>query len=177
MCRWAVWTRSESPDDLWWRSAVVYRLSRSFATPTGTASAIFPGSSGGWISAGLRGRRGLAVAGPTRPRRTTNGYDISDYIDIEPVGSATLADFDALLAAVHQRGMKLIMDLVVNHTSDEHPWFVESHRAPTNPKRDWYWWRPEPRPTGSRPSPLGLAARQQPTGEYTCTCSPASSPT
>jgi oligo-1,6-glucosidase len=47
-----------------------------------------------------------------------------------------------MLAAVHERGMKLVMDLVVNHTSDEHPWFVESRASKDNPKRDWYWWRP-----------------------------------
>jgi oligo-1,6-glucosidase len=73
-----------------------------------------------------------------------NGYDISDYHDIDPI-FGTLADFDELLAAVHERGMKLIMDLVVNHTSDEHPWFVESRSSRENPKRDWYWWR-EARP-------------------------------
>jgi oligo-1,6-glucosidase len=70
------------------------------------------------------------------------GYDISDYRAIDPV-FGTLVEFDALLAEVHARGMKLIMDLVVNHTSDEHPWFEES-RADTD-KRGWYWWRP-PRP-------------------------------
>jgi oligo-1,6-glucosidase len=73
-----------------------------------------------------------------------NGYDISDYRDIDPV-FGTLADFDELLAAVHERGMRLIMDLVVNHTSDEHPWFLESRSSRDNPKRDWYWWR-DPRP-------------------------------
>jgi oligo-1,6-glucosidase len=69
------------------------------------------------------------------------GYDISDYQDIDPT-FGTLADFDALLAAVHERGIKLVMDLVVNHTSDEHPWFVESRSGPDSAKRDWYWWRP-----------------------------------
>jgi len=73
-----------------------------------------------------------------------NGYDISDYQDIDPV-FGTLADFDELLAAIHDRSMKLLMDLVVNHTSDEHPWFVESRASRDNPKRDWYWWR-DPRP-------------------------------
>jgi oligo-1,6-glucosidase len=73
-----------------------------------------------------------------------NGYDISDYHDIDPV-FGTLADFDELLAALHDRGIKLMMDLVVNHTSDEHPWFVESRGSRHNPRRDWYWWR-DPRP-------------------------------
>ncbi|KAJ7486702.1 glycoside hydrolase family 13 protein [Mycena latifolia] len=69
------------------------------------------------------------------------GYDISDYRDIDP-RYGTLADWDNLLAGVHARGMKLMMDLVVNHTSDEHEWFLESKSSKTNPKRDWYIWRP-----------------------------------
>ena len=69
------------------------------------------------------------------------GYDISDYRDIDPT-FGSMEEFDALLAAVHERGMKLVMDLVVNHTSDEHPWFVESRASKDNPMRDWYWWRP-----------------------------------
>ena len=73
-----------------------------------------------------------------------NGYDISDYQDIDPL-FGTLADLDELIAALHARGMKLVMDLVVNHTSDEHPWFTESRSSRDNPKRDWYWWR-DPRP-------------------------------
>jgi oligo-1,6-glucosidase len=69
-----------------------------------------------------------------------NGYDISDYTDIDPL-FGTLADLDELIAALHARGMRLVMDLVVNHTSDEHPWFIESRSSRDNPKRDWYWWR------------------------------------
>ena len=69
-----------------------------------------------------------------------NGYDISDYNDIDPL-FGTLADLDELLAELHARDMKLVMDLVVNHTSDEHPWFIESRSSRDNPKRDWYWWR------------------------------------
>ncbi|MGY1811461.1 alpha-glucosidase [Blastococcus sp. SYSU D00820] len=73
-----------------------------------------------------------------------NGYDISDYTDIDPL-FGSLEVFDELVAALHGRGIKLLMDLVVNHTSDMHPWFVESRSGPASPKRDWYWWRP-PRP-------------------------------
>ncbi|MBB5172354.1 glycoside hydrolase family 13 protein [Texcoconibacillus texcoconensis] len=69
-----------------------------------------------------------------------NGYDISDYQDIlEDFG--TMEDFDELLDKMHQRGMRLIIDLVLNHTSDEHPWFIESRSSKDNPKRDWYIWR------------------------------------
>ena len=81
-----------------------------------------------------------------------NGYDISDYTDIDPL-FGTLADLDELVADLHARGMRLVMDLVVNHTSDEHPWFIESRSSRDNPKRDWYWWR-DPRP-GSTPGTPG----------------------
>jgi len=73
-----------------------------------------------------------------------NGYDISDYTDVDPL-FGTLADLDELITELHARGMRLVMDLVVNHTSDEHPWFVESRSSRDNAKRDWYWWR-DPRP-------------------------------
>ncbi|QRV75856.1 alpha-amylase [Ceratobasidium sp. AG-Ba] len=69
------------------------------------------------------------------------GYDISDYQDIDP-RYGTLEDWDALLKEVHEMGMKLIMDLVVNHTSDQHEWFKESRSSKSNAKRDWYIWRP-----------------------------------
>jgi len=79
-----------------------------------------------------------------------NGYDISDYQAImDEFG--TMDDFDRLLEGVHQRGMKLILDLVVNHTSDEHPWFIESKSSKDNPKRNWYIWK-DPKPDGSEPN-------------------------
>jgi oligo-1,6-glucosidase len=80
-----------------------------------------------------------------------NGYDISDYNDIDPL-FGTLADLDELIAELHARGMRLVMDLVVNHTSDEHPWFTESRSSRDNPKRDWYWWR-DARPGTTPPAP------------------------
>ncbi len=98
-----------------------------------------------------------------------NGYDISDYRDIDPL-FGSLADLDELIAQLHARGMKLIMDLVVNHTSHEHPWFRESRSSLTNPKRDWYWWRaPE---NGAEPNNWGAAfsgpawTLDETTGEY-----------
>lgn len=90
-----------------------------------------------------------------------NGYDVSDYQSIDPI-YGTLADLDRLIGACHERGMRLIMDLVVNHTSQEHPWFVESRRGRDNAKSDWYLWR-DPRPgttpgePGSEPNNWGSA--------------------
>ena len=71
-----------------------------------------------------------------------NGYDISDYRAIRPE-CGTMEDFDALLSEAHARGIKIVMDLVVNHTSDEHAWFVESRKSKDNPYRDYYIWKPE----------------------------------
>ena len=78
------------------------------------------------------------------------GYDVSDFCAVDPI-FGTLDDFDRLLAAVHARGLKLILDYVPNHTSDRHAWFVESRSARSSPKRDWYIWR-DPRPDGTPPS-------------------------
>ena len=70
-----------------------------------------------------------------------NGYDISNYQAImDEFG--TMEDFDRMLTAAHEHGIKLVMDLVVNHTSDEHPWFIESQKSVDNPYRDYYIWRP-----------------------------------
>jgi oligo-1,6-glucosidase len=127
----------------WWQSAVVYQIyPRSFADSNGDGIGDLPG-----ITSRLDYLAELGVdvlwLSPVYPSpHDDNGYDISDYQDIDPL-FGTLADFDRLLAEVHARGMRLIMDLVVNHTSDEHPWFRESRGGgPGGPKRDWYWWRP-----------------------------------
>ena len=129
-------------DRQWWKSAVVYQIyPRSFADSNGDGI----GDLGGITSkVDYLAELGVDVVwlSPVYPSPQDDaGYDISEYQDVEPV-FGSLADFDALLGAVHGRGMKLVMDLVVNHTSDEHPWFVESRSSADSPKRDWYWWRP-----------------------------------
>jgi alpha-glucosidase len=78
------------------------------------------------------------------------GYDVADYCGIDPI-FGTLADFDRLLNAVHERGLKLILDFVPNHTSEQHPWFLESRSSRHNPKRDWYLWR-DAAPNGGPPN-------------------------
>jgi oligo-1,6-glucosidase len=133
-------SETDAPD--WWKSAVVYQVyPRSFQDSDGDGI----GDLGGILSRLDHFERlGVDVIwlSPVyRSPHADNGYDISDYQDIDPV-FGTLAGFDELLAAVHARGMKLVMDLVVNHTSDEHPWFLESRSSRDSPQRDWYWWRP-----------------------------------
>lgn len=78
------------------------------------------------------------------------GYDVADYTDIEPI-FGTMQDFDDLLAAAHERGLKVILDWVPNHTSDQHEWFKASRSSRDNPKRDWYIWR-DPAPDGGPPN-------------------------
>ncbi|MFI5936389.1 alpha-glucosidase [Actinoplanes sp. NPDC051494] len=147
-------------DNPWWHSAVVYQIyPRSFADADGDGMGDLRG-----IIDHLDHIAGLGAdvvwLSPVYPSpQDDNGYDISDYQDIEPV-FGTLADFDELLAGVHERGMRLVMDLVVNHSSDEHQWFVESRSSKDSPKRDWYWWRParegmEPGTPGAEPTNWG----------------------
>jgi oligo-1,6-glucosidase len=126
----------------WWKTAVVYQIwPRSFSDGDGDGIGDLRG-----IASRLDYLAALGVdviwLSPIYPSPQDDaGYDISDYQGIEPT-FGSLAQFDALLEAIHDHGMKLVMDLVVNHTSDEHPWFVESRSSRDNPKRDWYWWRP-----------------------------------
>ncbi|MFD3483192.1 alpha-glucosidase [Streptomyces sp. NPDC058665] len=134
-------TDSPSPGP-WWKSAVVYQIyPRSFADSDGDGVGDLRGIISRLDHLAELGVDVLWLSPVYRSPQDDNGYDISDYQDIDP-SFGTLADFDDLLAAVHARSMKLVMDLVVNHTSDEHPWFTESRRGPDSPKRDWYWWRP-----------------------------------
>jgi oligo-1,6-glucosidase len=144
----------------WWASAVVYQVyPRSFQDSDGDGV--------GDLRGVLRRVDYLADLGVDvvwlspvyRSPQDDNGYDISDYQDIDPL-FGTLDDLDRLVAALHERGIKTIMDLVVNHTSDEHRWFAESRSSRENPRRDWYWWRPardgmKPGAAGAEPTNWG----------------------
>ena len=126
----------------WWTSSVVYQVyPRSFADSDGDGVGDLRG-----ITARLDYLHQLGIEvlwlSPIYPSpQDDNGYDISDYQDVDPL-FGSLADLDELIAQAHDRGIRVVMDLVVNHTSDEHPWFVESRSSADSPKRDWYWWRP-----------------------------------
>jgi oligo-1,6-glucosidase len=139
--------------DAWWKQAVVYQIyPRSFADSNGDGI----GDLGGVLQH-LDHLQELGVdvvwLSPIyRSPQADNGYDISDYQDIDPL-FGTLEQLDQVIAGLHERGMKLLMDLVVNHTSDEHAWFEASRSSRDDPKRDWYIWR-DPR-DGAEPNNWG----------------------
>jgi Alpha amylase, catalytic domain len=140
----------------WWQSGVIYQIyPRSFADANGDGVGDLRGILDhlGYLNDGTDDSLGVAAIWLSpfyRSPMADFGYDISDYTDVDPV-FGTLADFDDLLAGAHRRGLKLIVDWVPNHTSDQHPWFVESARSLDNAKRDWYVWR-DPAPDGGPPN-------------------------
>ncbi|MDQ0244180.1 oligo-1,6-glucosidase/alpha-glucosidase [Bacillus fengqiuensis] len=125
----------------WWKEAVAYQIyPRSFMDSNGDGIGDIQG-----VISKLDYLKGLGIdviwiCPIYQSPNDDNGYDISDYKDIMK-DFGTMADFDELLGEVHKRGMKLIMDLVINHTSDEHPWFIESRSSKDNLYRDYYVWR------------------------------------
>ncbi|HEY8336886.1 MAG TPA: alpha-amylase family glycosyl hydrolase [Tardiphaga sp.] len=136
---------------VWWQAGTIYQIyPRSFQDSNGDGIGDLTG-----IIARLPYLTRLGVdaiwLSPIFPSPMADfGYDISDYIGIDPI-FGTSADFDALVEAAHAHGLKLILDLVPNHTSDQHPWFIESRSSRDNPKRDWYIWR-DPTPDGTVPN-------------------------
>lgn len=128
----------------WWQTALFYQIyPRSFADGNGDGIGDFPG-----IIGKLDYLRDLGVdaiwLSPHFPSPNWDcGYDVSDYCDVAPE-YGTLADFRAFLDGAHARGIRVILDLVLNHTSDEHPWFLESKSSRDNPKADWYVWYDAP---------------------------------
>ncbi|MFY0663155.1 MAG: alpha-glucosidase [Natronospirillum sp.] len=135
-------TDTQSPSRAWWKEAVVYQIyPRSFMDSNGDGIGDLKG-----ITSKLDYLHDLGVnvlwLCPIFPSpNDDNGYDISDYQGIM-AEFGTMADFDELLAQAHARGIKILLDLVINHSSDEHAWFQESRSSKDNPKRDWYIWRP-----------------------------------
>ena len=135
----------------WWKEAVAYQVyPRSFNDSNNDGIGDLPG-----VIEKLDYLKDLGIdviwlSPMYQSPNDDNGYDISDYRAImDEFG--TMEDFDRLLKEVHHKGMRLILDLVVNHTSDEHPWFIESKSSKDNPKREWYIWK-DPKEDGSEPN-------------------------
>ena len=125
----------------WWKESVVYQIyPRSFCDSNGDGIGDLKGIQSKLDYLKELGINVIWMSPVYKSPNDDNGYDISDYQDIM-TEFGTMADFDDLLAAAHERGIRIVMDLVVNHTSDEHPWFIESRSSKENPKRDYYIWR------------------------------------
>ena len=140
-----------SPVVFWWQTGVIYQIyPRSFQDTNADGIGDLRG-----IERRLDYLASLGVdaiwISPIYPSPMADcGYDVADYCDVDSRFGA-LADFDRLIAEAHARGLKILLDFVPNHTSDRHPWFVESRASRDNPKRDWYIWR-DPAPDGGPPN-------------------------
>jgi len=160
---------TDSP--LWWQRGIIYQIyPRSFMDSNGDGVGDLPGIVGKLDYLASLGVDAIWLS-PIYPSPMADfGYDVADYTGIHPL-FGTLADFDMLLAESHARGLKVMLDFVPNHSSDEHPWFIESRSSRDNPKRDWYIWR-DPAPGGGPPNNWlsffggGAWEWDAPTGQY-----------
>lgn len=130
------------PSDVpWWQRSVVYQVyPRSFADTNGDGNGDLDGLSARLDYVAGLGVDALWLSPIYRSPMLDNGYDVSDYCDVDPL-FGDLQEFDRLLANAHTRGLRLLLDWVPNHTSDQHPWFIESRASRDSAKRDWYYWR------------------------------------
>ncbi|MFN7101656.1 MAG: alpha-amylase family glycosyl hydrolase, partial [Pseudorhizobium sp.] len=158
-------------DRKWWHTATVYQIyPRSFCDSDGDGVGDIPGIISRLDYLQSLGTTVIWLSPIFKSPMDDNGYDISDYQDIAPE-FGTLADFDRLVAEARKRGIGILLDLVVNHTSDEHPWFREARSSQDSPYRDYYIWR-TPSQEGGLPTDLdstfgGPAWTLDPaTGEY-----------
>jgi alpha-glucosidase len=140
-----------APEKVWWKRGIIYQVyPRSFQDTNGDGVGDLEG-----IRRRLDYLQWLQVdavwISPIYPSPMKDfGYDVADYCGIDPM-FGRLGDFERLIGEAHARGLKLILDFVPNHTSDRHPWFIESRASRNNPKRDWYIWR-DGKPDGSPPN-------------------------
>jgi alpha-glucosidase len=162
----------------WWRHGVIYQIyPRSFADADGDGVGDLAGITArlAHLNDGTPGSLGVDAVwlSPFYPSPMADfGYDVADYTGVDPV-FGTLDDFDRLVANAHAHGIRVVIDLVPNHSSDRHPWFLESRSSRDNPKRDWYVWA-DSRPDGGPPNnwmsafpPAGRAwTFDEPTGQW-----------
>ena len=142
---------SAAADSDWWRGAVIYQIyPRSFQDSNGDGIGDLLGISQRMEYIASLGVDGIWVSPFFTSPMKDFGYDVSDYCDVDPM-FGTLDDFDVLIASAHKHGLKVMIDLVLSHTSDQHPWFQESKQNRSNPKADWYVWA-DPKPDGTPPN-------------------------
>lgn len=144
-------TVSQKPAADWWRGAVIYQVyPRSFQDTTGDGIGDLKGVKERLGHIASLGVDAIWLSPFFKSPMADMGYDVSDYCDVDPM-FGTLADFDELLIAAHALGLKVIIDQVISHTSDQHPWFKESRASRDNDKADWFVWA-EPKKDGTAPN-------------------------
>ncbi|MEY8879702.1 MAG: alpha-glucosidase family protein [Leptothrix sp. (in: b-proteobacteria)] len=130
----------KAPNSEWWRSGVIYQIyPRSYADSNGDGIGDLPGITARLDHIARLGADALWLSPIFKSPMKDFGYDVSDYNDIDPM-FGTLADFKALVERAHALGLKVIIDQVLSHCSDQHPWFIESRSSRDNPKADWFVW-------------------------------------
>ena len=135
----------------WWREAVIYQVyPRSFQDSNGDGIGDLPGITKQLDYIASLGVDIVWISPFFKSPMKDFGYDVSDYCDVDPL-FGTLEDFDRLLARAHALGLKIMIDQVLSHCSEQHPWFVESRQSRDNPKADWYVWS-DPQPDGTPPN-------------------------
>ena len=135
----------------WWRGAVIYQIyPRSYQDSNGDGIGDLEGIIGRLPYIAALGADAIWISPFFKSPMKDFGYDVTDYCDVDPM-FGTLADFDALTAEAHRLGLKVMIDEVLSHTADNHPWFKESRSSRTNPKADWYVWA-DARPDGTPPN-------------------------
>jgi alpha-glucosidase len=135
----------------WWRGAIIYQIyPRSFRDSNGDGIGDLPGIIAGLDHVAELGVDAIWISPFFRSPMKDFGYDVADYREVDPI-FGTNADFDRLIAEAHARGLRVLIDLVLPHTSDQHPWFQESRTSRDNPRADWYVWA-DARPDGTPPN-------------------------
>ena len=138
-------------DPDWWRGAVIYQIyPRSYQDSDGDGVGDLRGITARLDHIASLGADAIWISPFFTSPMKDFGYDVSDYCDVDPM-FGSLADFDALMTRAHDLGLRVMIDLVLSHSSDQHPWFKESRRDRTNPRADWYVWA-DPKPDGTAPN-------------------------
>jgi alpha-glucosidase len=142
---------SKAPNNNWWRGGVIYQIyPRSFADSNSDGVGDLPGITAKLDHVAQLGADAIWLSPIFKSPMKDFGYDVSDYCDIDPL-FGTLDDFRTLVQTAHTKGLKVVIDQVLSHTSDQHPWFVESRASRDNPKADWYVWS-DALPDGNPPN-------------------------